>query len=105
VFLQDPARIEGLMTCHFLALLIQALMELEVRRAMARRGIDALALYPEERPSSSPSAARMVEAFTGVARHRLLDEAGNLVQTFAPVLIPLQEELLDLSGVPASVYA
>lgn len=105
VFLQDPARIEGLMTCHFLALLLQALMELEVRRQMARRGIEALALYPEDRPSTSPSAARMIEAFTGVARHRLIDAAGNLVQTFAPVLTPLQQELLDLLGVPAGTYS
>jgi transposase len=105
VFLQDPARIEGLMTCHFLALLLQALMELEVRRAMANRRIDALALYPEDRPSSSPSAARMIEVFTGIARHRLFDAQGNLVQTFAPVLTPIQEQLLDLLGVPADVYA
>jgi transposase len=105
VFLQDPARIEGLMTCHFLALLLQALMELEVRRAMANRHIDSLALYPEERPSTSPSAQRMIEVFTGVARHRLFDADGNLVQTFAPVLTPLQEQLLDLLGVPAGVYA
>ena len=93
------------MTCHFLALLIQALMELEVRRAMAHRGIEALALYPEERPSYSPSAARMIEAFQGVSRHRLFDSTGNLVQTFAPELTPLQEELLDLLGVPAGVYS
>ncbi len=105
VFLHDPARIEGLMTCHFLALLLQALIELEVRRAMANRGIDALALYPEDRPSSSPSAQRMIEVFTGVARHRLFDAEGNLVQTFAPVLTPIQEQLLDLLGVPAGLYA
>ncbi len=90
------------MTCHFLALLLQALMELEVRRAMASRGIDALVLYPEERPSSSPSAARIVGVFTGVARHQLFDATGALVQTFAPVLPPLQEQLLDLLGVPLS---
>ena len=47
----------------------------------------------------------MIEAFTGVARHQLFDAEGNLVQTFAPVLTPLQEELLDLLGVPAGVYA
>ncbi len=105
VFLHDPARIEGLMTCHFIALLLQALMELEVRRGMARRGLNALALYPEERPSHSPSAARMIEAFTGVARHRLYDSKGNLVQTFAPVLTPLQEQLLDLLGVPVGGYS
>lgn len=105
VFLQDPARIEALMTCHFIALLLHALMELEVRRAMARRGIPALALYPEDRASPAPSAARMIEVFAGVSRHRLLDASGTLVQTFSPVLTPLQEELLDLLGVPASAYS
>jgi hypothetical protein len=80
-------------------------MELEVRRTMAHRDIEALALYPEERPSSSPSAARMIEAFTGAARHRLFDTTGKLVQTFAPVLTPLQEELLELLDVPAGTYS
>ena len=47
----------------------------------------------------------MIAAFTGVARHRLFDANGNPVQTFAPVLTPLQEQLLDLLGVPAGVYA
>jgi hypothetical protein len=90
---------------NFLALLLQALMELEVRRATASRHVDSLALHPEERPSSSPSAQRMIEVFTGVARHRLFDANGSLVQTFAPVLTPLQEQLLDLLGVPVGVYA
>ncbi len=81
------------------------LMELEVRRAMAHRHIDSLALYPEEHPSTAPSAQRMIEVFTGVARHRLFDAEGTLVQTFAPVITLLQEQLLDLLGVPASVYA
>ena len=80
-------------------------MELEVRRAMAHRHIDSLALYPEERPSTAPSAQRMIEVFTCVARHRLFEAEGTLVQTFAPVLTLLQEQLLDLLGVPASVYA
>jgi len=105
VFLRDPARIEGLMTCHFIALLVQALMELEARRAMARRGIDALALYPEDREASSPSAARMIGALDGLARHHLFDADGNLVQTFSPTLTPLQSQLLDLLGVPAGAYS
>jgi hypothetical protein len=60
---------------------------------------------PRRAPLVLAERGRMIEAFTGVARHRLLDDAGNLVQTFAPVLTPLQGELLDLLGVPASVYA
>ncbi|MHB1774496.1 MAG: hypothetical protein ACYCU7_00680 [Acidimicrobiales bacterium] len=92
------------MTCHFTALLLQALMELEVRRVTGRQGIKALALYPEDRPSSAPSAARMIEAFTGVARHRLLDAEDRLVQTFAPERSPLQETAARPVGVPARAY-
>jgi hypothetical protein len=37
VFLKHPARIEALLCCHFLALLVQALIERQIRTAMADR--------------------------------------------------------------------
>ena len=63
MFLHDPARIEGLMTCHFIALLVHALVELEIRRAMAARGLKKIPLYPEHRACTSPSAVRIFEIF------------------------------------------
>ncbi len=104
VFLHDPARIEGLMACHFIALLAQALVELVVRRAMVDRGIKELPLYPEDRACPAPSAARIFEVFAGCSRQHLVDAHGALVQTFAPELSPLQQQLLDLLGVPTSHY-
>jgi transposase len=104
VFLHDPARIEALMTCHFIALLVQALVELVVRRAMAARGLTELALYPEDRACLAPSAARIFEVFTGLARQHLYDADGRLVQSFSPKLNPLQRQILDLLGVPADRY-
>lgn len=38
VFLHDPARIEGLLCCHFIAMLLQALIERSIRNAMADHG-------------------------------------------------------------------
>ncbi|HQR81164.1 MAG TPA: hypothetical protein PLT68_13195 [Actinomycetota bacterium] len=35
MFLPDPARIEALLACHFIAMLIQALIERQIRTAMA----------------------------------------------------------------------
>jgi len=49
VFLKDEGRIEALFTLYFLALLVQALIERELRLAMARASIDELPLYPEQR--------------------------------------------------------
>ncbi|MGH2990513.1 MAG: IS1634 family transposase [Solirubrobacterales bacterium] len=104
VYLKSPARIEALFACHFLALLLHAVVERELRRAMARQGIDRLPLYPEARACRAPTAARVFELFVGVSRHRLLRH-GELVQVFEPKLTALQEQLLDLLGVPLGAYA
>ena len=60
VFLKDEGRIEALFTLYAIALLVQALIERELRQAMARQGIDELPIYPEQRqcehPTTEPSA-------------------------------------------------
>jgi hypothetical protein len=104
VLLHDPARIEGLLCCHFIAMLIQALIERDIRKAMANHGLTQLAVYPEDRPSTAPTAARVLDTFTGLARHHLFDQHGQHVQTFQPELPALQQQVLDLLGVPHSVY-
>lgn len=104
VFLHDPARIEGLLCCHFIALLIGALIEREIRTAMAARGLRELSLYPEDRACPAPSATRVLEIFAGSARHHLLDQGGNVVQIFPPELTDLQRLVLELLGVPEHHY-
>jgi transposase len=103
VFLKDVARIEGLLCCHFVALLVQALVERQIRRAMADGGVVSIPLYPEDRECGAPSASRIFEIFGGVARHELISD-GRIVQTFAPELTPLQVQVLDLLGVPQNAY-
>ena len=91
VFLKDVARIEGLLCCHFVALLIQALVERQIRRAMAASGITSIPLYPEDRECGAPSAPRIFEIFSGLARHDLVSN-GQIVQTFAPELTRIQAQ-------------
>ena len=104
VFLHDPARIEALLCCHFIAMLIQALIERQIRRAMKTKGIKQLSLYPEDRGCAAPTAARVLDIFSGLARHNLLDQHGRLVQAFPPQLTELQALVLDLLNIPHSVY-
>ena len=104
MFLRDPARIEGLMTCHFVAMVVQAIVEREIRRQMASRKLVEIPLYPEGRGCSAPSAPRIFAIFNGVARQHLLDVDGEPVQTFPPELTKLQQTVLELLGVPASSY-
>jgi hypothetical protein len=104
MFLRDPARIEALLACHFLALLVQALIERHLRTAMADAGLTQLSLYPEDRGCAAPTTARILEIFTGLARHHLHDPDGRRVQTFHPELTDLQTQVLDLLDIPASTY-
>ena len=104
MFLHDPARIEGLLCCHFIAMLTQALIERTIRLAMAERQISELSIYPEDRGCAAPTTARILEIFTGLSRHHLRDRDGNLVQTFEPELTELQQQVLDLLAIPTSTY-
>ncbi|MGI8794326.1 MAG: IS1634 family transposase, partial [Acidimicrobiales bacterium] len=103
MFLKDPARIEGLLCCHFIALLTQALLERDIRNAMAANGLRELSVYPEDRGCAAPTAARMLDIFTGLTRHHL-DHDGRHVKTFHPDLTDLQRQILDLLNIPTSVY-
>ena len=103
VLLHNPARIEALFCCQFLALLIAALIEREVRTGMRRAALNNIALYPEFRDCTAPSTERILEIFATVARHQLRrDDA--LVQTFEPELTAQQQQVLDLLGLPHNAY-
>jgi hypothetical protein len=104
MFIHDTARIEGLMTCHFVALLVHPLVELEVRRAMAARAMKKIPLYPEQRACESPSAVRIFEILDSLARRHLIGTSGQVIQTFSPELTELQLVLLDLLGIPEDRY-
>ena len=103
VFLKDPARIEALLCCHFLALLVQALIERQIRTAMADASTKTIPLYPEDRDCSAPSAARTLEIFNGLSRHHL-HRHGTQLQVFDPDLTTLQHQVLRLLGIPTAVY-
>ncbi|HZW43605.1 MAG TPA: IS1634 family transposase, partial [Dermatophilaceae bacterium] len=61
ILLHSAARIEALFCCQFLALLIAALIEREVRHGMTRAALDTIELYPELRDCKAPSTERILE--------------------------------------------
>ena len=103
VLLKNEGRIEALFFIYFLALLVQALIERELRRAMQRAGIDELPLYPEERKTQRPTAEQILRLFSLVQRHSLQQE-GETIHAFNPELTSLQQQVLGLLAVPARVY-
>jgi transposase len=103
VFLKNEARIEALFTLYFLALLVQALIERQLRLAMRREGIEELPLYPESRACRRPTTEQILRLFTLAERHTLLAD-GLPLQVFEPELSPLQVQVLKLLGVRVADY-
>ena len=66
------SRIQALLCLYFFVLLVQALLERELRRAMARHRIESLPLYPEGRACRRPTTPQLIELFENVQRHCLV---------------------------------
>ena len=103
VYLKDVSRIQGLLGVYFLALLVQTLLEREVRQAMAREKIEHLPLYGEERDCRRPTARKLIDAFEPVQRHTLT-LPGEPPESLLTQLSPLQRRILNLLGIPAANY-
>jgi hypothetical protein len=86
-------------------MLISALIERTIRHAMAEQGLTELSLYPEDRGCAAPTTARILEIFTGVARHQLTAPDGQVLRTFQPDLTDLQHQVLNLLDIPTSTYS
>jgi transposase len=104
VWLKSPRRVASLLWLYFVVELVQALVEREVRRQMARQGVRRLALYPEERVSGSPTTGLVFGALEGHWRHRLFDGNGALLRTFHDELPEAAGQVLELLGVDGAAY-
>jgi hypothetical protein len=103
VLLHNPARIEALFCCQFIALLISALIERQIRTAMTAAHAHHIPLYSEVRGCTAPSTGRIMEIFADLTRPELHRD-GHLVQTFQPELSPLHQQVLQLLDVPTTSY-
>lgn len=95
MFLKNPERMAGLLCILVWALMVLALMERQVRREL--KGRPLYGLYPEGRPSASPTGPALVECFSGwsiviVQRNGTIDR-----QLAEPT--PVQHQILKLLGV------
>ena len=83
---------------------MQALVERETRRRMEQEGITSLALYPEQRASSAPTAGLVLGVLEGHRRHRLLDENVVELRRFHDDLSEAAQEPLRLLDVDRAAY-
>ena len=103
IYLQDVGRITGLLAVYFFALVVQTLLERELRAAMKAAGIKSLPLYPEDRPCARPTTHRLIELFEPIQRHELYVDDGE-PQIMVTELTPVQRQVIELLGLSPDEY-
>ena len=96
MFLKKPERMAGLLYILVWALMVYSLIERGVRRSL--KGKPMYGLYPENRPSPSPTCRAIFECFENLAivimKHR-----GEIQRRLAD-LSPTQRKIVNLLGIP-----
>jgi transposase len=103
VYLKNVSRIQGLLAAYFFALLVQTLLERELRQAMARAGEASLPLYPESRPCARPTTHRLIEVFSSIQRHEVRVGEGE-PQVMVTKLTKTQHSIIRLLGLDPKTY-
>lgn len=103
VFLKNVSRIQGLLAAYFFALLVQTLLERELRQAMARTGEASLPLYPEARPCARPTTHRLIEVFSSIQRHEVRVGEGE-TRVMVTKLTKTQRTIIRLLGLDPRTY-
>jgi len=103
VLLKNPGRIHALLIIDFLALLVQALIERELRQAMTQHHVPNLPLYPEARPTSHPTSSLILKLYADITRHAITHH-GNVLHAYPVTLTDTQHQVLNLLNIPTERY-
>lgn len=103
VYLKEVSRIEALLCVYFMVLVLQTLLERELRKAMQDAKLASLPLYPEGRACRRPTTRRVIDALAPLTRHRLVTDDGSQLDLFTEPT-DLQRKLIKLCGLQPATY-
>jgi transposase len=100
---QKIERVEAMMLLYFLAMILQAVIERRIRAKMKQDEIDALPIYPEDRPAAHPTTTKIFALFEGVSTYTI-EQGTRRKQEYRDKLTPIQIKVLSLLGIDENVY-
>ena len=103
VYLKSVSRIQALLAVYFFVLIVQTLLERELRQAMQREKVKSLPLYPEGRDCRRPTTRKVLDLFAAVQRHQL-STSGQESEVMLTQLSSLQKDILKLLGISSRGY-
>jgi len=96
-------RVEANMFAFFIALMIQALIERDIRLKMKEENIPSLTLYPEEREASHPTTTKIMRIFDEISTYKLTYKDGD-IEEFRDDLTETQQQILQLLEISEESY-
>lgn len=96
-------RIEANMFGFFIALVVQALIEREVRNKMKEQKIERIRVYPEQREASHPTTAKILDRFESICTYKIMENS-KVVETFKDSLNKDQKLILSLLNIEEDEY-
>lgn len=96
-------RIESNMFLFFIALMMQALIEREVRLKMKDCGLKALEVYPEKRDATHPTTTKIFDIFDEVSTYTISKD-DDILEEYADELNDVQKSILNFLSINESQY-
>ena len=96
-------RIEANMFGFFIALVVQALIEREVRIKMKEQKIEKIRVYPEQREASHPTTSKILDRFDNICTYKIIENS-KVVETFKDSLNEDQKLILSLLNIEEDEY-
>jgi transposase len=102
MYLKNDERVVAYLHMHVMALMVAALIERTLRRAMQKKKLASIPIYPERRPCHAPTIFDVVRLFRSVERYEV--KAGDETIVFPAELTDTQKQVLQLLEVPFAGY-
>ena len=96
-------RVEAITYLYFLALILQAVIERNVRQRMKEKEIAALPIYPEQRLAHHPTTAKIVAFFKDISAYTIIRK-GRPKDAYRDDMTPLHKRVLSLLGIKQKDY-
>jgi transposase len=96
-------RIEANMFGFFIALVVQALIEREVRNKMKEQKIEKIRVYPEQREASHPTTSKILDRFDNICTYKIVENL-KVVETFKDSLNEDHKLILRLLNIEENKY-
>lgn len=87
----------------FMALILQAVIERQVRKSMDEHAIDAVDIYPEHRLSYHSTTAKIFDRFRDTSLYRLM-QGKKLIKQYQDEITSTQKKVMPLLGMTVADY-